>query len=326
MKKPEIKELIIAYFTFSARERIGVLVLVSLILILFIAPEFLPDPKTSISIDDSSALALIDRWRVDTGSSFESSSVSPQKKRTGLSSGAAIGNRENHTGKLFLFDPNTASHADWIALGVRDKTATTIIRYREKGGRFRKPEDISRIFGLSPSLAMRLQPYVRIKPAPVDQYKESAVLKSGKVWGNNNLPVPSSAALKVEINSADSLQWLALPGIGPKLTSRILNFRQRLGGFNSVQQVAEVYGLADSVFRIIQPLLVAGEGQIKQISINGAGKAELAEHPYIRQQLAGAIVQYREAHGPFRQLEDLRRIHLISEPVFEKIRPYLKIP
>lgn len=326
MKRSEIKELIIAYFTFSARERIGVLVLVSLILLLFIAPDFLPEPKTSISIDDSSVVALIDRWRVDTASSFESSSASSRKNPSDLSSGGPIGNRENHTGKLFHFDPNTASQSDWVALGVRDKTATTIIRYREKGGRFRKPEDIGRIFGLSPSLAMRLQPFVRIKPAPVDQYNESAVIKSGKVWGNNNMPLPSSATLKVEINSADSMQWLALPGIGPKLTSRILNFRQRLGGFNSVQQVAEVYGLADSVFRIIQPLLVAEEGQVKQISINGAARAELAEHPYIRQQLAGAIVQYREVHGPFRQLEDLRQLHLITEQVFEKIRPYLKIP
>ncbi|WP_052323789.1 helix-hairpin-helix domain-containing protein [Flavihumibacter sp. ZG627] len=326
MKKPEIKELIIAYLTFSARERIGVLVLVSLILILFIAPDFLPKPKTPISIDDSSVVALIDRWRVDSTSSFEYSSRSPRKKLSDLSTGVPIGDRENHTGKLFLFDPNTASHADWVALGVRDKTASTIIRYREKGGRFRKPEDISRIFGLSPSLAMRLQPFVRIKPLPVDQSNESAAIKTGKVWNNNNFPVPPSATLKVDINSADSLQWLALPGIGPKLTSRILNFRQRLGGFNSVHQIAEVYGLADSVFQIIKPLLVAGEGQIKQISINLAGKAELAEHPYIRQQLASTIVQYREAHGPFTQLEDLMRIHLISEKVFEKIRPYLKIP
>ncbi len=64
--------------------------------------------------------------------------------------------------RLFTFDPNTVDSAGWKKLGLKDKTVRTIIHYREKGGRFRHPEDIRKIYGLRKEDADRLVPYIRI--------------------------------------------------------------------------------------------------------------------------------------------------------------------
>ena len=68
--------------------------------------------------------------------------------------------------KGFLFDPNTLDGEGWIRLGVPEKAATNVIRYREKGGLFRKPEDIGKIYGMPDQLAAELQPYIQIEAQP----------------------------------------------------------------------------------------------------------------------------------------------------------------
>ena len=128
--------------------------------------------------------------------------------------------------------------------------------------------------------------------------------------------------LHLEINQADSLQWLALPGIGEKLTSRILRFRERLGGFCTVEQVAETWGLPDSTFQKIRPMLTLTEHMTRKIPINTATEDLLKQHPYIRYRLAKVIIRYRQEHGPFAALADLRRIDLVTDELYARLEPY----
>jgi competence protein ComEA len=157
---------------------------------------------------------------------------------------------------------------------------------------------------------------------------------SGRKWTGKKYPhrngkkFPASRFFKpqlspIDINMADSTAFIALPGIGSRLAERIIHFREKLGGFHSIDQIAEVYGLADSVFHLIRPLLQNPPFTVKKININTAGLDELKAHPYIRYAIANSIVRYREQHGAYADIEDLKKIMLITEQIYNKISPYL---
>jgi competence ComEA-like helix-hairpin-helix protein len=129
----------------------------------------------------------------------------------------------------------------------------------------------------------------------------------------------------VDINQADTSAWATLPGIGSKLSLRIVNFREKLGGFYSIEQVAQTFGLPDSVFQRIKPMLLLSAMAIKKININKASEEELKIHPYLRWQLAKAIIAYRNEHGEFKKLEELKNIMAFSEETFNKVAPYLNL-
>jgi competence protein ComEA len=96
-----------------------------------------------------------------------------------------------------------------------------------------------------------------------------------------------------------------------------------LGGFYSVDQIAEIYGLPDSSFKKIKPFLKLESTPFKKFNINTASKDEMKSHPYIKWNLANAIVEYRNQHGNFSSLGDLKNISLITPEVFDKIKFYL---
>lgn len=126
----------------------------------------------------------------------------------------------------------------------------------------------------------------------------------------------------IEINGADTTAFIALPGIGSKLASRIVLFRDRLGGFVSVEQVREVYGLQDSVFSLIRKRLKCDSSLVRKIDINKCTVEELKAHPYIRWNNATALIAYREQHGDFKSPNDLGNLVNINETFIQKISPY----
>ena len=322
MNKQRVKKFLQEYFSFTARERLGVMVLLVLITLLFILPDFLPKAETDIVLEDSLISALMEKW--DPDSLRERKPVTGSGFPRNYKAGDPPAGRGSNSFRLFPFDPNTATIEEWMQLGLPQKTANTIVRYREKGGRFRTPEDLDKIYGFPSHMAQRLKPYVRISARPI--------VRGNKTTGNSFRRMPaekegSSITRKmapvVKINSADSMQWLALPGIGPALTRRILLFRDKIGGFYAVDQVAEVYGLPDSVFQLIRPILVLDKEPWGIIAINEASLEELASHPYIKKTLAAVLIRYREEHGKFSALEDLRKVHLVNDDFLVRIRPYL---
>ncbi len=222
------------------------------------------------------------------------------------------------------FDPNTAGFAELTAFGLSEKAVLNIIHYREKGGRFQKPGDLGKIYALKPAEVEQLIPFVQIKKRI--EFTETAA----RITPENELTTSASpASLKpipvtININLADSLSWMLLPGIGAKRASSILKFREKLGGFLSVEQVGETFGLPDSVFQKIKKQLVWEPGQIDQLSVNHATEAELKAHPYIGWQWAKIIVAYRNQHGPYASLDDLMKIHIMKKEWLEMMKPYLK--
>jgi competence ComEA-like helix-hairpin-helix protein len=131
------------------------------------------------------------------------------------------------------------------------------------------------------------------------------------------------APIAILLNASDSMSWEQLPGIGPVLAARIVNYREKLGGFHSITQLKEVYGLTDSVYEKISPLIKIDEGALKKIDLNKASLEELKMHPHLRWKIANAIIRYREANGPFQSVEDLKNIWSLPPETILKIEPYL---
>jgi competence protein ComEA len=315
MRQPSFRQ----YFQFSKRERTGVIVLLILIAFSWCFPVLLPYYSSTSQFTDTSGFTTA----VTAFESQLATAITPARiyGKSGYTGGVVTG---NNAPVLFYFDPNTLDAAGWGRLGVPERTIRTIHNYLSKGGRFRKKEALQKIYGLSPAMYQQLLPYVRI-PATVHQVPERMDSITGiprKV--TYEVPARKLPAL-ININTADTLIWQSLPGIGPVLSRRIVAFREKLGGFYAITQVAETYGLPDTTFNKIQPLLRLYDGSLTKIDINHSDEKSLADHPYIRYKLAGLIVRYRNAHGPFSRLEDLRAIPLVDEIIYRKIEHYIEI-
>jgi DNA uptake protein ComE-like DNA-binding protein len=127
----------------------------------------------------------------------------------------------------------------------------------------------------------------------------------------------------LEINSADSASLDRLPGIGPVLSSRIIKYRNLIGGFVSVDQLKEVYGLKEETFNMISTRLYADSLLIRKIKINKADYRELIRHPYFQRSEVPGILKYRELQGKITGIDVLIDNNLISPETYKKIRAYL---
>lgn len=288
MKQTLWKEL----FDFSRQERIGIVVLMILTGLCY----YVPATWESYNIPDAN----------------DSSFFMPVEK-------AAPHIATIRSATLFQFDPNTLAENDWIKLGVKPRTVQTIQNYLAKGGKFRKKEDLQRIYGLPLGEYKRLESYIRI--TKLASFPPGFV--SRPFYPDTKTANPKKLST-IDINEADSATWESLNGIGPVLAGRIVRFRDKLGGFYAVSQIKETYGLPDSTFVKIQASLQLNKVSLKNLDINQLDEKSLAAHPYIRYKLARLIVLYRNNNGPFRQAQDLLGIPLVDDSIYRKLEPYIK--
>jgi DNA uptake protein ComE-like DNA-binding protein len=222
----------------------------------------------------------------------------------------------------FTFDPNTATEADFKRLGLPERTVKSILHYREKGGQFRKKEDLEKIYTLDEADYARIADFARF-PEPMASAKPSS---GGMAFTDRPHYPTKKPEGPVDINQASLEAWRSLPGIGEMRARQLVNYREKLGGFLSIDQVGEMIGFPDSVFQTIKPFLVIGSPGIKKINLNSASIADLDAHPYISKRQAELIVAYREQHGAFASPEDIGKMRAIADKSWlAKVRPYLGV-
>ncbi len=223
--------------------------------------------------------------------------------------------------ELFAFNPNTAAEQDLLRLGLPPRTVRSILNYRSKGGRFKSIEDVGKIYTLDETDFERLKPYMLFDG--LQQQKTAlpvAYSETPEKAGRRSTAVQTP----LDINLAGEEEWQRLPGIGEKRSQQIIKYRTSLGGFLSTDQVAEMYGLPDSVFQRIRPLLKLEHADVRRIDINSATPELLDVHPYVSIKQAKLIVSYRDQHGPYASVDDLARIAAFSDRKWlEKVKPYL---
>lgn len=267
------------YFDLNQRERNGTLVLLCLIFLtvatLYTLHYLIPDPKVDFAGIEKEAAAL---------RSYSDNTSSDSNVSRAL---------------LFDFDPNTATSSDLQKLGLSDNTITNIARYRSAGGRFYKPEDMAKIYGLGAEEMIRLKPFIKISSG-----RQSEL---------------------IDINTADSIRLLDIRGVGPAFSSRILHLRTSLGAFVNKEQLKDVYGMDEEKYNSILPQVSLSRCRKKLWDINSATAEELKTNPYLGWKRANAIVQYRIMNGPFHSLDDLKKIYALDQNTYHKLIPYLTI-
>lgn len=128
----------------------------------------------------------------------------------------------------------------------------------------------------------------------------------------------------LDVNEADSSDWDALRGIGPVLTKRILRYRDLLGGFYSLHQISEVYGIDSALFQQILPELCISSDSLRLLDVNQAAFKDLLRHPYLEFEVVKAICNYRDRNGPLTQTGVLHTAGVIPDSVWTRVCHYLR--
>ncbi|MFI5450660.1 ComEA family DNA-binding protein [Pedobacter sp. UC225_61] len=220
----------------------------------------------------------------------------------------------NPTTTLFKFDPNVIDVADWQKLGLSVKQAQSIVNYRNKGGKFYKPEDLKKMYTISSKKFEQLAPYITIENTNTKYIKQEYAKQA---------PYVKKELVIVEINSADTLQLDEIKGVGAAFARRIAKYRDKLGGFYKKEQLLEVYGLDSIKFNEIKDQIKIDATHLKKIKINTAEFDDLKNHPYLKYKQINAIIQYRKQHGKYNDVADLKKVAILTPQIIQTIAPYL---
>ena len=216
----------------------------------------------------------------------------------------------------FTFDPNTLSVEGWKKLGYSQKQAQAVDKYRQKGGMFRKADDVKKLFFIDDEDFQILEPYIVIENIPEREPRREY---------SSERPSQPAVTKKIELNTADTSDLKELRGIGSGYAKRIVKYRQQLGGFCKAEQLLEVHGFTQELYEKVAPNIIIDGDEVRKINLNTATVDQLKRHPYLDYYQAKAIVNYREKYGKFASVNDLLKANLIYQETFDKIKPYLVV-
>ena len=232
-----------------------------------------------------------------------------------------IYNVETVRRKLSAFDPNTADSTLLLSLGLQPWQVRSIYRYRAKGGIYRQPSDFARLYGLTVKQYKELLPYIHIsdeyKPA-AEVYGRTDAVRSGR--DTLRYPVKLRPGQYVTLDDADTASLRKVPGIGRYYASRIVRYRNDLGGYVSVAQLSEIEGIPEAALSYFR---VTG-GAVRKLNLNRLTLNELKHHPYINFYQARRIIDYRRLKGPLHSIDELRLLKDFSQRDIERLRPYVE--
>lgn len=209
----------------------------------------------------------------------------------------------------FVFNPNNLPSEKWRKMGLTDRQINGIKNYEAKGGRFYIKSDVRKLFVISESEYEVLEPFIDL-PEVKEIHKYTSA--------------PKDTISMIELNNADSITLKNLKGVGNAISKRIVRYRNKLGGFYKKEQLLEVEGIDTSLFKTIAPYLTLEKRLIKTINVNEAVFSDFKGHPYISNNVALSIINYRNMHGKYQTPADIMKSALVTEELFYKIAPYLK--
>lgn len=223
--------------------------------------------------------------------------------------------RDEETVPLFLspFNPNTADSITLRQLGLSARTVTNLLRYRSKGGKFRKVEDIRKIYGMTEEEYATLAPFVHIAPEDTVRRMQQLYTSSSSASSASSATSTSPAENRkypsgtiVSLNLADTTELKHIPGIGSGIARLIVNYRSRLGGFYRIEQLEEIH----LDYRQLNDWFSIDTTYIRHINLNNTGVERLRAHPYISFYQAKAFAEYRKKKG---RLTSLKPFYLHEE-------------
>lgn len=223
----------------------------------------------------------------------------------------------------FAFDPNTVSYDELLRLGLQERQAAGFLRYRgDDPNRFKAAVDLDKLYILDDDLRAHLKPLVQITPVVQDELQPAPTTYEGVT--KPVLPTTNAMPFgSIDLNRATAEELQQLRGIGPYWSGRIIKYRDALGGFYSIAQLATTYGFPDSTYQQISPFLNLNTKVQQTIRINKMPVDELMKHPYLTRKQASVIVNYRAQHGPYKDADDLAKVRILTATQRERLLPYV---
>lgn len=294
------------FFYFSKSERRAILFLLTSLLVLLSMWIFFPDERRQSTDADKEEGEEIKEFlagvhEMERKKFPDYVYKKPQKKKPILVS----------------FDPNLADSIDFLQLGLPSFIARNIIKYRRAGGKFRTPEDFSRIYGLTTEQFKMLEPYIFISED--FQQKPDTTHYAEKVQNDTLAFYKYPVGTMVDLNEADTTELKKIPGIGSGVAKMIVSYRRRLGGFYDIAQLKEIKYINEDMLGWFK----LGNTPIHRINGNSAGLDKLRSHPYINFYQAKVIIEYRRKNGKLKSLSQISLYEEFTEKDLERLSHYL---
>jgi competence protein ComEA len=240
-----------------------------------------------------------------------------------------LGDNSTEPISYFKFNPNTASDEDFLKLGFKKRQIESIRKYLSKAGSFKSKQDFFKMYFMDDARIAALHGYIDLPETrsenaskAYEQFSSSQSASSEQQLTKKKFDYSN---IVLEINSADTTELKKIRGIGSFTAKNIIRFRENLGGFTSVDQLAEVYPLNAAKLDSMQHHFIVDLGLMQKININEATTEQLSRHPYLTSAQAKSLIAYRNMHGLFKSVEDIRKSALIDENTYEKVKHYLRV-
>lgn len=217
--------------------------------------------------------------------------------------------------QMSIFDPNTADSTTLLSEGIPHWMVRMMLNYRRKGGVYKTVEDLKKIPHISDSLYAQIAPYVQIDTL---------------LFTNDTIPHHAFAQqwqqkkdTVLELNACDTTSLKLLRGIGTYTAVQIVRYRQKLGGYVSVEQLREIEGIEPSLLDSLYGHLTVCVDSVRPIPVNHSRLERLQRHPYITFTQAQAIYNLRRDLVHLNSIDDLKSLDAFSESDLLRLTPYL---
>jgi DNA uptake protein ComE-like DNA-binding protein len=292
------------WFSFSKGERVAIITILAAIFVLILACLFRPSRK---SLSDASLHNL------DSLLALRQAAIEAQQQKQ------AEQPQEMAELHPFPFNPNTTTEDEWRQMGLTDRQIRNIMNYKAKGGKFYSKNDLGKLYTISEEDFAQLEPFI-VLPEVLRDKNTKSTAQSG-VSTSSTTTEPAKKALPiVDLNTVDSTTLVELPQIGPYMALRIIEFREKLGGFVNMEQLRDVKGMDSTRFATIQPYIIIGEVETRKVDVNRADFKTLVHHPYLSYEQVKRIFNQREKRGMLKnwaQLEALLKEDGEVNPLLE---------
>lgn len=292
------------YFVMTAEQWLGVVVLVVLVVgTLMVVKRFQPPKEDeTVWVNDSTKAQFVDY----------------QEKQDSIRKAQWRKQRDTIAIRMEVFDPNTADSSTLVHLGFKPWQAKNMVKYRAAGGKYRKPEDLKKLYGMTDSMFQALTPYIYIAREEVDSVAVDSLRKDSLPrWKEENKDTI------LNLRTADTVELKMIHGIGSYRARQIVRYREQLGGFVSVEQVLEAKGMENVDADSLLAHFWIDSVKIEAMNVNSVGVQRLSRHPYLRFEQAQAIYELRRKKIRLDSIQQLQQIECISAETLEKIAPYL---
>ncbi|MGV6829798.1 MAG: ComEA family DNA-binding protein [Flavobacteriales bacterium] len=283
-------------FTFTYQQRKGILWLLFVIGALLSAYYFIDfSDENNLDMDSSEIVSL--QNQMDSLLAIKKESLKP---------------------KIYPFNPNFISDYKGYVLGMTNEEIDRLLQYRKQNKWINSAKEFQRVTKVSDSFLNKISPFFK--------FPEWVTNPTQKKRYQTSFKKEKTVLQKKDLNLATLEDLQKVYGIGLKLSTRIINFREQLGGFTANQQLYNIYGLKEEVIlNVLKEFEIKTPKVISKININTASASDIATLPGVSFELAKQIWEFRKLRGSIKNFSELEKIEGLSKRKLDKIQLYLSI-